>query len=61
MSEQNKLVTNDELIYSNMLQTEALLRVLIKKGITAMDEVMDEIKLIQVEMQEKIKKNSLEN
>lgn len=61
MSDTNKMVTNDELIYSNMLQIEALLRVLIKKGITTMEEVMDEIKKIQFEMEEKIKKNSIEN
>jgi len=61
MSEDNRLVTNDELIYSNMLQTEALLRVLIKRGITTMNEIIDEVKLIQTEMQEKIKKGSTEN
>ncbi len=61
MSEDNRLVSNDELIYSNMLQIEAVLRVLIKKGITTMDEVMDEVKKISVEMQEKIKKGSTEN
>lgn len=61
MNEKNPLVTNEELIYSNMLQTEALLRVLISKGITTMDEVMNEVTRIQSEMQEKIKKNSLEN
>lgn len=61
MNEKNPLITNEELIYSNMLQTEALLRVLINKGITTMDEVMNEVTKLQSEMQEKIKKNSLEN
>ena len=52
-----KLVSNDELILSNMLEIQALIRIRTKRGITNEDEVMEEIKKLQVEMEEKVKKN----
>jgi len=61
MSEENRLISNNELIYTNMLQIEAIMRVLVKKGITSEEEVMNEIIKLKMEMEEKIRKGSLEN
>jgi hypothetical protein len=36
------MVTPDELIYSNMMQIEAITRLLVKKGITTKDELQTE-------------------
>ena len=40
--EQNGGMTAEEVIYSNMTQIEALMRVLIKKGIVTKDELQAE-------------------
>ena len=61
MSEENRLISNNELIYTNMLQIEAIMRVLVKKGITSEEEVMNEIIKLKMEMDQKIRKGSLEN
>ena len=61
MSEENRLISNNDLIYTNMLQIEAIMRVLVKKGITTEEEVMNEIIKLKMEMEEKIRKGSLEN
>jgi hypothetical protein len=61
MSEENRLISNNELIYTNMLQIEAIMRVLVKKGITTEEEVMNEIIKLKMEMEENIRKGSLEN
>jgi hypothetical protein len=37
-----EMVTPDELIYSNMMQIEALMRLLVKKGIITKDELRAE-------------------
>ena len=39
-----------------MLEIQALIRILEKKGITSQDEIFDEVKKFQVEMEDKIKK-----
>ena len=61
MSEENRLISNNELIYTNMLQIEAIMRVLVNKGITTEEEVMNEIIKLKMEMAEKIRKGSIEN
>lgn len=61
MSDENRLISNNELIYTNMLQIEAIMRVLVNKGITTEEEVMNEIIKLKMEMDEKIRKGSLEN
>lgn len=40
---------------------QALIRILTKKGITMEDEILDEVKALKVEMEEKIKKMGREN
>ena len=39
----NKIVSNDELILSNMLEIQALIRILTRKGITTEDEILREV------------------
>ena len=41
-----EMVTPDELIYSNMMQIEAITRLLVKKGIITKDELEDEYKML---------------
>ena len=48
------MVTPDELIYSNMMQIEAITRLLVKKGIIAKDELQAEYK----ELMREAKRNS---
>lgn len=56
-----KIITNQELIVSNTLDIQALIRILSKKGTTNDDEILDEVKALKVEMDEKIKKMGREN
>jgi len=55
------IVTNDELIYSNMLEIQAIIRILTRKGITTESEIMEEIVKIRDEVNEKVKKLGKEN
>ncbi len=57
----NKIISNEELIVSNMLEIQALIRILKKKGITTENEILEEVKALKVEMDEKIKKMGREN
>ena len=57
----NQLVSNEELILSNMLEIQALIRILTRKGITSEDEILREVFKIKLEMEEKIKDSSREN
>ena len=61
MPGKNQLVSKDEILISNMLEIEAIIQILERKGITTKDEIMEEIKKLQVEMDEKIKRMSKEN
>ena len=44
-----------------MLEIQALIRILKKKGITNEDEILEEVKALKVVMEEKIKKMGREN
>ncbi len=57
----DKFVSNEELLVSNMLEIQALIRILERKVITNKDEILAEVKKLQVEMEEKIKKMGREN
>jgi len=46
----NPLISNEELIYSNMLQIEAVCRILDKKDIIPKDELPTEVQKIKFEM-----------
>ena len=56
-----EIASNQELLVSNMLEIQALIRILERKGITNYDEILEEVKKLQVEMEEKIKKMGREN
>ena len=58
---ENRLVSNEELIFSNMLEIQAIIRILKRKGITDEDEILEEVKKLKAEMEEKIKKSGREN
>lgn len=57
----NQLVSNEELILSNMLEIQALVRILTRQGITTEDEILREVFKLKLEMEEKIKSSSKEN
>ena len=57
----SEIISNQELIYSNMLEIQAIIWILKRKGITDEDEILDEVKKLQVEMEHKIKKMGREN
>jgi hypothetical protein len=57
----NPLITDQELLVSNMLEIQALIKILTRKGITNEDEIMEEIKKLQAEVNEKVKKMGKEN
>ncbi len=42
----NQIVSNQELLVSNMLEIQALIRILERKGITNQDEILEEVKKI---------------
>ena len=49
-----QLVGKAELIASNVLQIEAIVRILVRKGITTEDEILNELRKIQSEMNDKL-------
>jgi|TARA_B100001971_G_C18201616_1_gene544978 hypothetical protein len=53
--ESNPVVTVEELAVSNMFEIQALLKVLVKKGIICEDEILDEIHQLKEEQLEKRK------
>ncbi len=57
----SEIISNQELLVSNMLEIQALIRILERKGITNQDEILEEVKLLKAEMEEKIKKMGREN
>ncbi len=57
----SEIISNQELLVSNMLEIQALIRILTRKGITNEDEILTEVKKLQVEMDEKIKRSGREN
>ena len=61
MSKENRIVSNEELIVSNMLEIQALIRILKRKGITTEDEILKEVKVLKEEMDKMVKRMSKEN
>ena len=54
----SKLVSNKELIYSNMLQLEAIIRVLERKKLVSSLEILEEVEKLEVEMEGKMRKRT---
>lgn len=57
----SSIVSNDEIIYSNMLQLEAIIRLLERKKLISNAEIIDEVRVLKIEMEQRIRKNSREN
>jgi len=57
----SEIISNQELLVSNMLEIQAIIRILNRKGITDEDEILEEVKKLKVEMEEKVKKMGREN
>ncbi len=54
-NKENPVVTLEELTLSNMYEIQALLRILVSKGILKEEEVLEEIRLLREEHVEKRK------
>ena len=61
MKDKNQLISYDELLTTQMLQIEGIVRILIKRGIATEDELLEEVRILKMEMAEKIKKMSKGN
>ena len=57
----SKLASNEELIYSNMLQLEDIIRVLERKKLVSSLEILEEVEKLEVEMEGKMRKSTREN
>ena len=56
-----KLVTNEELILSNMLEIQALIRILERKNITSQSEILEEVVKVKEELEAQVKRNQQTN
>jgi len=61
MNNTNQIVSNEELILSNMLEIQAIIRILERRGITTENEILEEVKQLKIEFEEKVKNNSKVN
>ena len=57
----SKIVTNEELLVSNMLEIQAIIRILKQKGITTEEEILREVQKLKKEMDKLVKKISRKN
>ena len=53
MALENDSVSLQDLVYSEMIQTEAITRLLVKKGIITKVELLTEVKAVNAEQHEK--------
>ena len=61
MMDKNQIVTDQELLVSNMLKIQAIIRILKQNGITTEEEILWQVQKLQVEMDELVNKMSKEN
>ena len=61
LTDKNQLISYDELLTTQMLQIEGIVRILIKKGIATEDGLLEEVRILKIEMAEKIRKMSKGN
>ena len=61
MSKQNPIVTYEELVVSNMLEIQAVIRILERKKLINQDEIQEEVGMLKKEMEEKIRRFGKEN
>ncbi len=53
MEKENKQVSVQELAVSNMISIEALVRVLVKKGLVTQAEILEEVRQVKLEQEAK--------
>ena len=51
--EQWETVSYENLVYSNMIQIEAITRLLVKNGVISKDELLEEVKALNAEQHQK--------
>jgi len=56
-----EIVSNQELLVSNMLEIQALIRILNRKCITTEDDILKQVEQLKVEMEAKIRMIGREN
>ena len=61
MSKQSPIVTYEELAVSNMLEIQAVIRILERKKLINQDEILEEVGVLKKEMEEKIRRMGREN
>jgi hypothetical protein len=61
MQNENKLVSYEELIISNMVEIQAIVRILKRRNILNEEELLEEVENLQAEMSDLIRKMSKEN
>lgn len=59
--DEQKLVSYEELIVSNVIQLEAIINILEKKGIASKDEILEEVKKVKRDLDKQIKDSKLMN
>ena len=57
----SEIISNQELLVSNMLEIQALIRILECKEITNKVEILEEVKKLKAEMEAKVMKMGREN
>lgn len=57
MSDQNRTIPVEELAISNMYSQEALLRLLVKKGVITQEEFLQELEALKREQVDKRREN----
>ena len=53
MAQERDPISLEDLVYSEMIQTEALTRLLVRKGIITKEELLTEVKAVNAEQHEK--------
>ncbi len=53
MAEKREPVSLEDLVYSQMIQLEAITRLLVRKGIVSNDELLEEVKAVNAEQHSK--------
>ena len=53
MAQESDSISLQDLVYSEMIQTEAITRLLVKKGIITTEEMLAEVKAVNAEQHEK--------
>ena len=61
MSKDKPMASIEELVISNMLEVQAIIRIFERKGLITQDEILDEVGKLKLEMEEKIRRMGREN